>query len=291
MRRKAFTLVELLVVIGIIALLISILLPALNRARGQAKQTACLSNLRQIGTAMQMHAGEHRNHLPLAGELWGPADATPGALGDSQQVMWSYFTDTVVKVAPLPIALAPYLGQSNLRTDTAANSVIDYNNGSTIRIFTCPSNVDQMQQGTSQTSKFISCQSNGWTGPLLQTSYAFNEAVLGWCDAGVSNVAGHSRCRGNLARVHGSADMVLLADASPRGANGGWIVYNDHTNTDTLYEFYTGVFPNGTDTSDPLLFDKQRHYGNMNILFCDGHGETTPIPTGLNKMNISVGLH
>jgi prepilin-type processing-associated H-X9-DG protein/prepilin-type N-terminal cleavage/methylation domain-containing protein len=63
----AFTLVELLVVIGIIAVMIGILLPALARAREAAETTQCLSNLRQVNLAFLMFANEHGDHLPQTG--------------------------------------------------------------------------------------------------------------------------------------------------------------------------------------------------------------------------------
>ena len=64
--RSAFTLVELLVVIGIIALLIAILMPALNSARAQAKSVTSLSNLRQLGIGLVQYRVENKGYYPLA---------------------------------------------------------------------------------------------------------------------------------------------------------------------------------------------------------------------------------
>jgi type II secretory pathway pseudopilin PulG len=63
-RAAAFTLVELLVVIGIIAVLIALLMPALSRVRTHAISTQCMSNLRQIGQICHMYAAEHKGYLP-----------------------------------------------------------------------------------------------------------------------------------------------------------------------------------------------------------------------------------
>jgi prepilin-type N-terminal cleavage/methylation domain-containing protein len=77
---QAFTLIELLVVVAIIAVLISILLPSLSRARDMAKSAQCLSNQKQIITAMYLYTNDYAERLPL----WGNATTY-----DSTR-MWDY---------------------------------------------------------------------------------------------------------------------------------------------------------------------------------------------------------
>src|SRR5205823_12161515 len=101
--RAAFTLVELLVVIGIIAILIGFLLPALNKARRAGVTTACLSQLRQIGIAINIYATESKGWFPSCGPnrdfrlapgaislSWPERIVMSGAIKQTLPTGWSY---------------------------------------------------------------------------------------------------------------------------------------------------------------------------------------------------------
>src|ERR1035437_9243275 len=84
--RKAFTLVELLVVVAIIVILIALLLPQLSKAREIAKKTVCLAHLKQIGTAFYTYAGNNNSMIPDGGTLeyqYNQATGVTSGAGDA----------------------------------------------------------------------------------------------------------------------------------------------------------------------------------------------------------------
>ena len=129
-RPRAFTLVELLVVIGIIAVLVGLLLPALARARERARAVQCLSNLHQLGLAAYAYAATHQGSLPASsagGNVWWDFDESDAAHVHAG-LLWEQRGDVRVQQCPVYEGVAlgmsgdPYTGY-NYNTSFLAGGV------------------------------------------------------------------------------------------------------------------------------------------------------------------------
>jgi prepilin-type N-terminal cleavage/methylation domain-containing protein len=194
--RRAFTLVELLVVIGIIALLVAILLPALRRAREAANAAQCSSNQRQLMMAFLMFAGEHKNHLP--GNYWDAQAQQP----DPEKRDW---------------LLGDNLGQGNpvqqLADAPQKGTIYRYVNNP--GVYRCPSMVeDSLSAGFGSNGKF---------------DYA---AFIVFSGAKVTNVKAMSKFTVG-ARFDVVPTPIICEEEPAGGANGG-NVEGGHCNSDRI---------------------------------------------------------
>ena len=156
-RRRAFTLIEILVVIGIIGLLAALLFPVFAQAREEARKTTCLSNMRQLGLAFQQYANDSRGKYPLSGnfQAWAPGYGhwVSGEAGDDKSLVSIVFPPSA---ATPPSELAkPDFQRAAKVTDGSIFSYVK-----STQVYVCPSAQYNTQLGLSYS---MNCAMSGVT--------------------------------------------------------------------------------------------------------------------------------
>jgi len=301
-RCSAFTLVELLVVIGIIGVLVSLLMPALSSARRQARVLQCAAKLRTLGQACLLHANTNRGYLPLAGRITATPTTSgsnfPAGVDDGLRRRYAYAPVTsgaiTENLVPFIAALAPHMGINDLPTsdwnvlDQALNS-----KESVWKHFMCPetASLDKWKlnsdpndqnvvgQGTMMICAIGPATYSAWAS---NSDYGANEAVFGFH---YDTRFKRNRLAGNLGSIRRSSQVVLFTDSIPRTAPAdpimpcGWLTWTpklDAVGPVTLGD----AFANSGKTESSEGFDLPRHKNKMKIVFADGHVELFEISQG-----------
>ena len=270
--RAAFTLVELLVVIGIIALLISILLPSLNKVRASAARAKCASNVREMAMATFSHGIDHKGQLPIAGKIWQGK-----RFGDASDIAKDAAGRQLTNLA----ILAGSMDQP-FDTESDAGMSRDLQDSYKMQHFLCPSQADVPTNV--QLLEFVV---EGWTSPQAVISYGFNEGVFGW-------LPDRTRLFGKQSRITEPSQTMFYADAKPRTGGGGttpdWITFRDRgvVPTTMLDNYNSDGVPLGREN-----FDMFRRDGFVNVGFADGHvaGHVAGVREGeFEKVFVDYGI-
>jgi prepilin-type N-terminal cleavage/methylation domain-containing protein/prepilin-type processing-associated H-X9-DG protein len=273
-KRSGFTLVELLVVIGIIAVLIALLLPSLQRARESANRTKCLSNLRQIGLAMIQYTNDNHGLFPAT------------AREDTQ-----YPEDFIYWQQPSSCWNSSLFGGYNPR-DVDHGALVKYmGNHFNAAIWTCPS--DDVTTHVKVSSFGGTC-----TYPYSYTMNYFLGCELAQQDA--NSFAFIDSENAKMSRIHNPSNKVMMLEESALTINDGSTILVDFSQSNLPNPPpLSSAVPGGTDAQgnpaagdwlsvrhDPNAHQPDDRYvppkdylnipntrGRGNVVFCDGHAD------------------
>jgi prepilin-type N-terminal cleavage/methylation domain-containing protein/prepilin-type processing-associated H-X9-DG protein len=268
--RTAFTLIELLVVIAIIAVLIGLLLPAVQKVRETAARMSCQNNLKQIGLACHNYHDTNPFFPPgyraLAPYSDGATDTTPG---------WGWAA-----------LLLPYLEQNNLHQQFNFNLPVQNAKpiGTAINVYLCPS--DLLPSGAFAVP-------DGFGKPVALAAASSYAACAGGDESGTADASGlgifYRNSRTRFTDVtDGASNTILIGERAWSNANGVWagainngVCLRGQTNPTpgarsawlpaaTLVLAHSHLNNASADTDGGLDDFSSRHIGGSNFVFADG---------------------